>query len=95
MLKDSNTNSIPACINENQVNNDIFSLVNKENISKEDFEKEMNNLLSINFKEKEKQSLILSINKESIISMIDYCVKFNNSILVIKLFIPPSIFLDA
>ena len=87
MLKDTNTNTTQASPNENQANNDILSFINKENITKEEFEKEMNKLLSINFKEKEKQSLILSINKESIISMINYCVKFNNSILVIKLFI--------
>ena len=85
--KDSNIKSTPASIIENQLNNDIFSFLNKENLSKEEFEKEITNLLSINIKEKEKQSLILSINKESIISMINYCAKFNNSILIIKLFI--------
>ena len=87
MEKDSNIDNTLTNTKENQINHDIFSFLNKESLLKEEFEKEMNNLLSINFKEKEKQSLILSINKESIISMIDYCIKFNNSILVIKLFI--------
>ena len=87
MQKDKNENDTPANIEESQIDNNIFSFLNKENISKKEFENEMNKLLSINLKEKENQSLILLINKESIISMIDYVIKFNNSIFAIKLFI--------
>ena len=58
-----------------------------ENISQEEFENNMNHLLSSNFKEKENQSSLLSIKEESIISMINYCTKFNNTILFFKLIV--------
>ena len=87
MLKDSKTSNYEECISESKKKNEIFSFLQNENISQEEFENNMNHLLSSNFKEKENQSSLLSIKEESIISMINYCTKFNNTILFFKLIV--------
>ena len=87
MLKEQNTKTSDAQSTENKANNEhFFSFLQEENISQEEFVKNMNYLLSINTIEKE-ELLINSINNESIFMMINKCAKFNNLILAIKLFI--------
>ena len=82
-------NMIQSNINQNQNEkiNEVFSFLLRENISQEEFEKSMNNILSLNPKEKENVSLLLSIDKDSIILMINNSIKFNKIILPIKILI--------
>ncbi len=87
MLQDLKTNHSEECININKINNEVFSFLLKENISQEEFENQMNHLLSFDIKEKESQFILLSIKEETIISMIKYSIKFNNTILVFKLIV--------
>ena len=88
MLKETNTKTTDPQNIENKTNNGHFlSFLRKENISQEEFVKNMNYLLSINKIEKEKELLINSINNEYILLIINKCAKFNNLILAIKLFI--------
>ena len=87
MLKDSNLIQSEESQNKNKIINEAFSFLFGENISQEEFEKSMNHLLSLNVKEKENISLLLSIDKEIISLMINNSIKFNKTILSIKLLI--------
>ena len=87
MLNDSS--SIQPQSNEDgtKTKKGLFSFLYKENLTQEEFENNMNSILSINFKEKDNKSLLLLFEEKIIILMIDYSIKYNNSILVFKLFI--------
>ena len=87
MLHESFQN--PSELSECQYNSTskLFSFLLKNNISREEFENNMNHLLEFNLEEKESLSLILSLDKEAIILMINYSTKFNNISLPIKYFI--------
>ena len=79
----------PSELSECQYNSTskLFSFLLKNNISKEEFENNMNHLLEFNLEEKESLSSILSLNKETIMPIINYSTKFNNISLPIKYFI--------
>ena len=87
MLNDSS--SIQPQSNEDgtKTKKGLFSFLYKANLTQEEFENNMNSILSINFKEKDNKSLLLLFEQKIIILMIDYSIKYNNSILVIKLLI--------
>jgi len=87
MLNDSSSNQ-PADHDEQvKSKNGPFSFISKEKLTQEDFEKNINHLLSINAKENDNKSLLLSIEQKSILLTIDYSVKYNNTILIFKLLI--------
>ena len=54
----------------------FFSFLKEENLSKEDFEINMNSLISMNVIEKDNLSLINSIVNEKLMLIINNCVKF-------------------
>ena len=67
-----------------QINNQYFSFLDDGNLTQEQLEKNINYLLSIMTKEKSNISLLSSTNEKSIMSMMDYCDKYNNYIFVLK-----------
>ena len=87
MLQDSTQKLSETSKWKNIAISGLFSFLLKENISKEEFENKMNYLLLINFEKKESLQSILEIDKETIISMINYSSKFNNILLSIKFLI--------
>ena len=87
MLQDSIQRPIKLSEVQYNLTSKLFSFLLKSNISKEEFENNMNHLLEFNLEEKESLSLILSLDKEAIILMINYSTKFNNISLPIKYFI--------
>ena len=54
----------------------FFSFLKEENLSKEDFEINMNSLISMNVIEKDNLSLINSIVNEKVMLIINNCAKF-------------------
>jgi hypothetical protein len=86
MLKDSSSIEPPANEDETKTKKGLFSFLHQENLTQEEFETNINTLLLAIFKEKGNKSLLL-IEKKSIILMIDFSIKYNNSILVFKLLI--------
>ena len=77
--KDINT------INSNPIS--IFSFLNETNLTKEVFESNMKDLISLNSNDKEKMAQLFSIKNEIVLSMIDSAIKFNAGILFIKFII--------
>lgn len=67
-----------------QINNEYYSFLDDGNLTQEQLEKSINYLLSIMTKEKSNMSLLSSTNEKSIMSMMDYCDKYNNYIFVLK-----------
>jgi hypothetical protein len=86
MLNDTSTIQLSQSEEQTKTKIGLFSFLYQENLTQEEFEKNMNSLLSINFKEKDNKSLSL-IEQKSIALMINYCIKYNDSILVFKLLI--------
>jgi hypothetical protein len=86
MLNDSSSIEPPANEDETKTKKGLFSFLHQENLTQEEFETNINTLLLAIFKEKGNKSLLL-IEKKSIILMIDFSIKYNNSILVFKLLI--------
>ena len=69
-----------------KTNIEPFSFLYEENLSQEQFEKNMNLLMLISPKETEK-SKILSIDEEIIVLMVNNCAKYNNFLYLVKLLI--------
>ena len=72
-------------MNSNEIS--IFSFLNETNLTKEVFENNMKDLISLNPNDKEEMAKLLSIKNEIVLSMIDSAVKFNAGILFIKFII--------
>ena len=72
-----------------KTNIEPFSFLYEENLSQEQFEKNMNLLMLISPKETEK-SKILSIDEEIIVLMVNNCAKYNNFLYLVKLLINMS-----
>jgi len=87
MLNDSSSNRPVDHDEQVESKNGPFSFIYKENLTQEDFEKNINHLLSINAKENDNKLLLLSIEQKSILLTIDYSVKYNNTFLIFKLLI--------
>ena len=86
MLNDTSAIQLSQSEEQTKTQKGLFSFLYKENLTQEEFEKNMNSLLLINFKEKDNKSLSL-LEQKSIALMIDYCIKYNDSILAFKLLI--------
>ena len=77
MFKDTNSKKSDIQKGENKANNvTFFSFLKEENLSKEDFEINMNSLISMNVIEKDNLSLINSIVNEKVMLIINNCAKF-------------------
>ena len=72
---------------KNLFENPGFSFLNKADLTMEEFEKSMNDLISLNLNEKENMEKLNNISQGNLLSMIDLAIKFNSGILVIKLLI--------
>ena len=69
---------------QDKINDEYYSFLDDGNLTQEQLEKSINCLLSIMTKEKSNMSLLSSTNENSIMSMINYCAKFNNYIFALK-----------
>ena len=65
----------------------IFNFLKEENLSKEQFEQNMKMLISVALDEKQIAEQLNSCKEESIFTMIDSAVKFNDGILFVKFII--------
>ena len=65
----------------------IFSFLNKTELTLEEFEKNMKDLISLSLSNEGNLAQLFAIKKETILSMMDLAVKHNDGILFIKFII--------
>ena len=71
-------------INTNSNPQSIFSFLDKDDLTSDEFEKNMQHLISISPIDESNLAQIFTIKKEAILSMIDFAVKYNDGILFIN-----------
>ena len=68
----------------------LLGFINQENLTKEEFEKGMKDLISFNSNVNENIDQLFAIRKETILTIFDLAIKYNKSLLMIKFIIDLS-----
>lgn len=84
MQKENFSDQYQIINEQDKINNEYYTFLNDGNLTQEQLEKNINHLLSIMTKEKDNISILTSTNENTIMSMINYCGKYNNYIFVVK-----------